>query len=251
VEVTVATVETERPLAPSLPALSRRSELALLARLLHAEGYDDHLSGHISYKQADGSLLVNPFGLTWDELRAADVMRISPEGDVLDGPWTVTPAIELHLALHRARPDVEVAVHNHPRWGTIWADLQRVPPVYDQTSAMVDGEIALFDAYDGDVAQRQNAEAAVAALGDAKLALLANHGVFVVASSVRQAHQRAITLEWRARQAWHVEAVGGGVPLRPEVADAFGSLLDSFGFPGLFEAMVRRELRRDPTALDE
>ena len=147
----MATVETERPFAPPLPALSPRAELALLARLLHVEGYDDHLSGHISYKQGDGSLLVNPFGLTWDEIRPSDVMRISPDGDILDGPWTVTPAIELHLALHRARPDVVVGVHNHSRWGTIWADLQRVPPVYDQTSAMVDGEIALFDAYDGDV----------------------------------------------------------------------------------------------------
>jgi ribulose-5-phosphate 4-epimerase/fuculose-1-phosphate aldolase len=250
-EVTVATVETERPFAPPLPALSPRAELALLARLLHVEGYDDHLSGHLSYKQEDGSLLVNPFGLTWDEIRPSDVMRISPDGDILDGPWTVTPAIELHLALHRARPDVVVGVHNHSRWGTIWADLQRVPPIYDQTSAMVDGQVALFDAYDGDVAQRRNAEAAVTALGDAKLALLANHGVFVVGDSIRQAHQRAITLEWRCRQAWHVEAVGGGVPLNPEVAEGFGSILDSFGFPGLFEAMVRRELRRDPSAIDE
>jgi L-fuculose-phosphate aldolase len=91
----------------------------------------------------------------------------------------------------------------------------------------------------------------VTALGDAKLALLANHGVFVVGDSIRQAHQRAITLEWRCRQAWHVEAIGGGVPLHPEVAASFGSILDSFGFPGLFEAMARRELRRDPSALEE
>ena len=44
---------------------------------------------------------------------------------------------------------------------------------------------------------------------------------------------------------------GLGAGADPEVAASFGSILDSFGFPGLFEAMGRRELRRDPSALDE
>ena len=123
------------PLAPPLPELSPAQELALLARMLHREGYDDHLAGHITYKQPDGTFLVNPFGLTWDELRASDVMRMDADGNTIDGPWTITPAITLHVELHKARHDVGVAVHNHPRWATIFADLQRTPEVYDQTSA--------------------------------------------------------------------------------------------------------------------
>jgi len=248
----MTTTPTSRPLdaAPPLPALTPHAEVALLARVLHREGYDDHLAGHITYKQPDDTLLCNPFALTWDELQASDVMRIDLDGNVLDGPWSVTPAIELHLALHRHRPDVVVALHNHPRWGTIWADAQRVPAIYDQTSALVDGDIALYDDYAGNVAQRDNAEAAAVALGDAKWALLANHGVLCVGSSIRQAHMRAITLEWRCRQAWHVEALGGGAPIRSDVAERLGSVVDAFGFPGLFEAMVRREIRADPTVLD-
>ncbi|WP_067902681.1 class II aldolase/adducin family protein [Actinomadura chibensis] len=42
------------------------------------------------------------------------------------------------------------------------------------------------------------AEEAVAAVGDAQLALLANHGVLVLADNIRQAHLRAVTLEWEA-----------------------------------------------------
>ena len=242
--------ESLRPLAPPLPELSPRAELALLARMLHHEGYDDHLAGHITYHQPDGTLLVNPFGLPWDEVHASDVMRIDRSGTVLDGAWTVTPAIELHLALHRARGDVVVAVHNHPRWATIWADMQRVPPVYDQTSALVGGEVALFDEWRGAVSDVTQAEAAVEALGRAPMALLANHGVLVVGDSIRQAHLRSITLEWRSRQAWHVEAAGGGVPIDAATADAFGARVDTKGFTGLLEAMMRRELRRDPTVLD-
>jgi ribulose-5-phosphate 4-epimerase/fuculose-1-phosphate aldolase len=237
-------------MAPALPDLSPHAELALLCRTLHAEGYDDHLSGHITYRQPDGTLLVNPWGLTWDEVRASDVLRIDLDGNLLEGPWTVTPAIPLHLELHRFRDDVGVAVHNHPRWGTIWADLHRVPPVYDQTGAMLAEDPALHDDFGGPVNATENARACIEALGDARAALLANHGVLVVGADVAQAHHRAVVLEWRCRQAWHVEAVGGGVPVRPEVHKRFAAPFDHVSLPGMWEAMVRRELRRDPTVLE-
>ena len=246
----MATTELrQNPMAPPLPELTPQAELALLCRMLFREGYDDHLAGHITYRQPDGTLLVNPWGLTWDEVRASDIMRIDADGTVLEGQWTVTPAIPLHIELHRARHDVGVAVHNHPRWGTIWADVQRIPPVYDQTSAMVPGEIALYDDYDGSVDSSENARRCVEALGDARMALLANHGVFVVGRDIAQAHHRAVVLEWRCRQAWHVEAIGGGVPVKDEVFQRFSAPFDHVSFPGLFEAMARRELRRDPDLL--
>jgi ribulose-5-phosphate 4-epimerase/fuculose-1-phosphate aldolase len=240
----------QNAMAPPLPPLTPHAEVALLARMLFREGYDDHLSGHITYRQPDGTLLVNPWGLTWDEVRASDIMRIDLDGNVLDGPWTVTPAIPLHLELHRARHDVGVVVHNHPRWGTIWADLHRVPPVYDQTSAMVPGDPELYDDFNGSVDGVDNARACVDALGDGRMALLANHGVLVVGTDIAQAHHRSVYLEWRCRQAWHVEAVGNGVPVKDEVFTRFSAPFDIVSFPGLFEAMARRELRADPTILD-
>jgi ribulose-5-phosphate 4-epimerase/fuculose-1-phosphate aldolase len=218
--------------------------------MLFREGYDDHLAGHITMRQPDGTLLVNPFGMTWDEVRASDMMRIDTDGKVLAGPWTVTPAITLHVELHRARADIGVAVHNHPRWGTLWADAQRIPPVYDQTSAMVQGDPALYGDYNGAVNDVENARDAVTALGDARSALLANHGVLVVARDIPQAYHRCMVLEWRCRQAWHLEAMRAGVPLRPEVRESFGKSFDRFAFPGLFEAMARRELRADPSILE-
>lgn len=237
------------PPAPSLPELTPEAEVALLARTLHREGYDDHLAGHITYRQPDGTLLVNPFALPWDELRPSDIMRIDLDGNVLAGPWTVTPAITLHLELHRARPETVVALHNHPRWGTIFADLRRVPGVYDQTAAMMPGDPALYDEYDGSVDSVANARKCVEALGDARCALLANHGVLVVGKDIQQAHHRAVVLEWRCRQAWHVESVGGGAAMRHDVVKRFAAPFDQVSFPGLWEAMVRRELRADPGLL--
>lgn len=232
-----------------LPDLTPEQELTLLARALWREGYDDHLAGHITYRQPDGTLLCNPWLLLWEEIRPDDVIRIDRDGNVVDGRWPVPLGIALHLALHRARPDVVVAVHNHPRFGTIWADLQQVPPCPDQSSALGGGTVALVDEYDGPVNDPAAAARAVAAMGDAELALLANHGVFVIGGSIRAAHQRAVALEQRCRHAWHVAAVGAGRPL-PDPARSFFEASDGEGFLGFWEAMARRELRADPTLLD-
>lgn len=235
---------------PLLPELSPRAELALLCRLLFAEGYDDHIAGHISFRQPDGTLLINPWELAWDELTEEDILRLDAAGKVIEGHWNVTPAINLHLEIYQRRADVNVVIHNHSRYGTLWANAGRVPPVYDQTSAQVDGELVFFDEYHGAVSDQSEGASCAEALGNAKWALLANHGVLVTAADIRQAHLRAITLEWRARQAYEVEALGGGRPMQPEVAEGMGAMIDGNGFPFLWEAMARRELRRHPEILN-
>ncbi len=144
---------------PLVPDLSPQQELALLCRLLHREGYDDHIAGHITLAQDDGSFLVNPWELAWDELTAADIIRVDGAGHVIEGEWNVTPAIGLHLAVHRNRHDLKVAIHNHPRWGSVWSAAGRIPPVYDQTAGQVEGDPVLYDEYAGTVDSATQAEA--------------------------------------------------------------------------------------------
>lgn len=231
-----------------LPELTPKQELVLLARTLLREGYNDHLAGHITYRQADGTLLCNPWYLTWDEFGPDDVIRIDLDGNVLEGKWPAPLGIPLHLELHKLRHDAVVAVHNHSRWGTLWANMQRVPLCYDQSSALGGGTITVVDEYDGPVNDPESARRAVKAMGDADIALLANHGVFVLAGSIRAAHQRAVALEQRCRAAWLVENAGGGRPL-PEDARTLLGGSNGEGFYGFWEAMARAELRHDPGLL--
>jgi ribulose-5-phosphate 4-epimerase/fuculose-1-phosphate aldolase len=217
--------------------------------MLFKEGWNDHIAGHITYRLPDGRVLTNPWELAWDEVTAGDILTLDSSGQVIDGDWNVTPALGLHLKLHEARPEVNVVIHNHARWSGIWANRHRVPPVYDQSSGYVDGPLPLYNEYAGTFDAQDAADSAVKALGNAKWALLANHGSLVVGENLRQAHLRAVTLEWRSRRAYEVELAGGGVALTDDQIEAI-ALPDKNGFPFLWEAMARRELRESPDILD-
>lgn len=233
-----------------LPELTPREELVLLARCLWREGYNDHLAGHITCNLGDGTLLCNPWLITWDELRPEQLIRIDLAGNVVEGDWPAPLGIPLHLALHAARPGVQWAMHNHPLFGTVWADMGEVPPAMDQSSSLGGGELVLVDEYEGGVDNLQAAGNAVAAMGSADLALLAGHGVFVLGSTARAVHQRAVALEQRCQRAWYIRAAGGSLESRlPHTWLERIRRSDGNGFVGFWEAMVRNELRADPTLL--
>ena len=92
-----------------LPELTLRQEFVLLARALWREGYADHLAGHITVNMGDGTLLCNPWFITWDELRPSQLIRIDLDGKVVEGDWPAPLGIPLHLELHKLREDVGVA----------------------------------------------------------------------------------------------------------------------------------------------
>lgn len=228
-----------------LPPLTPELELVLLARTLWHEGYDDHLAGHITYKQPDGTFLTNPWYLLWDEFGPDDVVRIDIEGNVLEGKWPAAPGVYLHLAMHRVRDDVGVSIHNHPRWVTVWANARRIPGVQDQTGALGGGRVVVVDEYEGTVAAEEAAITAVTSMGDADIALLAGHGVFILGPDLPRAHLRAVSFAERCHRAGLVEGLGGAKELAPEIDEMLGVA----EFEGFWEAMARKELRRDPDLL--
>lgn len=110
-----------------LPSLTPQQQVALLCRVLHREGYNDHIAGHITLRQEDGTYLANPWELTWAEVKASDILRLDAQGKIIEGEWNITPAINLHIDVHSARHDVSVVIHNHSEWGSVWSAVGRVP----------------------------------------------------------------------------------------------------------------------------
>jgi L-fuculose-phosphate aldolase len=108
-----------------------------------------------------------------------------------------------------------------------------------------DSDYVVYDDYDGTAEELESVRAIIAAIGDAKCALLRNHGVFVVGDSIEQAYLSAITLEWRCHQAWFVRVMGGTprtMPTKGREAVERGVARFNGTVPGKWDWAVRREI---------
>ena len=176
--------------------LTPQQELAIALRHLDDIGFCENLTGHITWQLPnEDNLLVNPWGLWWAETTAADVLTIALNGDVVHGPWDVTPAFHIHTELHKRRPDARVVVHNHPMHATILAGIGVLPDIIHQNSAMFFEEMVCINEYDGEVATSSGGAAIADAMGDASVALLASHGVIVVAPTMAEATYKSALFE--------------------------------------------------------
>ena len=173
-----------------------------------------------------------------------------PRGRVLEGDWPVPLGIPLHLEMHKLRADVKWAVHNHPLYGTVWADMGEIPPILDQSSALGGGRLALVNEYDGPVNDPASARRAVEQMGDAAGPAGRPRGLRPRRFGAGRAPEGG-----RSRAAVPARLARPGRRLHGRVA-APGSFLDFMartdgeGFIGFWEAAVRAELRADPHLLD-
>lgn len=230
--------------------LSHRQQMAVACRTLALQGYDDKLAGHLSVRDRDdGTLLVPRVGAFWDEIVANDFVRIDGDGNIVEGEGALNPTIVFHLELHKARPDIRCALHNHPPFGTAWACAAALPALYDQTGANGGGKAVVYGEYEG-VVQTTDAAAALArAYGNADMAILTGHGTLVTGSSVALALLRAMCFEHRARKAYEVQALGmPGKPLLPEFEASASAGADVYA-DMLMRGYARRLAGRDPLAL--
>lgn len=206
----------ERWLPSAVPGIGREltnaQMLACAVRHLATTGFSENLGGHLTWVDGDGpegSMLVNPWGLWWEEVTTSDVIRIDAAGAVIDGRWDVTPAIHIHTELHRRRPDARVVVHNHPYHVVVLAALGLLPQVLHQTACMYDGDLVFVDEYGGEIDDAGLGAELADAIGDASVIVLANHGLIVTGPTIAQATYRAASIDRQCRLTLDVLRCGG------------------------------------------
>ncbi|MBM7866138.1 class II aldolase/adducin family protein [Heliobacterium gestii] len=197
-----------------------RDQMLRYGRLLIERGLVSGSGGNISCRLPEGDrMLVTPSGMAYDKLAPEDLVIVAIDsGEVIEG--TRRPSIEqgLHRAIYQGRPDVRAVVHTHSKHATAVASTGKdMPPILDNMVAYFGGGVSTsMHALIGTPELAQNT---LQALGDAPVALLANHGAVAVGKDLAQAFSLAELLEECAMIYLLSFLAGGPIALSPEVVE--------------------------------
>jgi len=138
----------------------------------------------------------------WGMIKAEHMVVINLEGKVVDNSGLL-PTVEapMHLAIYRARPDVNAIVHSHAIWSSAFAVTgKNIPLILAEQSLRLGGEVVCA-AY-GKVGSEEIAKNIVAALGKHKMAaLMQNHGAVALGVTLEEAFIASDFLEKGAQVA--------------------------------------------------
>jgi ribulose-5-phosphate 4-epimerase/fuculose-1-phosphate aldolase len=232
--------------------LTNEQALAVAFRHLADVGFVENMAGHITW-QLDGQsdMLVNPWGLWWQELTASDICVVDEEARVVRGRWDVTPAIHIHTELHRIRPDARVVIHNHPYYVSLIAALGTLPELVHQTGSLFLDEMYLVENYDGEIDTPWRARELAEQVGSANLVILANHGVIATGRNLAEAVYRAVSIERVCRLAHDVMLTGRTASKmnRGDMAGMQASLIERAA-DVYWAGAARMTIKADPAVLN-
>lgn len=176
--------EIELPPAPARISdgeWQTRLQLAACYRLVDHYGWTSVVYNHISCRiPGTDHLLINPFGMRYDEIRASDLIRIDIDGNQQDdSEWPVNVAGYLiHSAIHKARPrDLHCVLHTHEAVSQSLCALNSPAIPVTQEGCQFFERVGYHD-FEGIVLDDGEQQRIVCALGERNHTLvLKNHGL--------------------------------------------------------------------------
>jgi ribulose-5-phosphate 4-epimerase/fuculose-1-phosphate aldolase len=242
-------------LADTPEARKLKVKLAAGYRILASYKMDQGVAGHISLRVpgAPEYFWVNPFGLPFSQVTADKFALVSAEGELVDG-WPVVnyAAFCIHAAIHKARPDVHCAAHTHSPAGSAFSSLNCLLEPLDQVCCSFYEDHAVCSEYDGVVIDPSQANGIVAALGNKRALILANHGLVTCAGSVEQAVIDMIDFDRSCDLNLRAMATGRSLQYVPHEAALQARQVQTppmrwgFQWPGLIMELNRHQKDYDP-----
>lgn len=247
---------TVSPFSPQKKNLSDplRVQLAAAYRILAMLRMDDLTYTHLSVRHpGDEVYYIYPFGLLFEEVTASSLLRVSLDGQVIEGSesdYNRTGYV-IHGSIYKSRPDVNAIFHLHTTAGVAVSAMNCGLLPLSQFSLHFYNRMA-YHAYDSLAltTQRQGANM-IKDLGQKKALILQNHGTLTCGTTIHEAFLYAYFLE----QACKVQctALAGGqkvfVPHKKVCEQAAQDLRDfepDFGIRD-WSALLRKLERIDPS----
>ncbi len=234
-----------------------RNELAACYRLFDLLGWTELIYNHITVRlpaevtQGEVHFLINPFGLHFSEVTAANLVKINLRGELVEpSDWPVNPAgFTLHSAIHGGVPEAHCVMHTHTTTGSAVACSEAGLSRDNFYAAMLHGRVA-YHAFEGITVHADEGPRVVRSIGNCQAVILRNHGLLSWGLNIPQ----AFAYLWTLQRACDIQvagaALGATVPVteaiqRKSSADALQFDPRHGGGRDVFDAMVRLIDKRD------
>ncbi len=181
-----------------------RVKVAEAYRILGERGLISHSSGNVSLRVGE-KILITPTGVPFQRLRPSQIVAMDGEGRVREFGW---PSSEwrLHVAIYRARPEINAVVHTHSPFATAVAcSLPSLPVLHDEGRLLFGPKIPVAE--HAPPGTWELAERAVASLGQGRAVLLARHGAVAVGRTLDE----ALTLAEKIEEVAHLFLLSQGL----------------------------------------
>lgn len=150
----------------------------------------------------------------WRVIKAEHICVCDGEGNLVeDNGFLPTVELPMHLAIYKARPEVNAIVHSHPLYSSVFAVTgEDIPFLLAEQGLFLGGSTRCAEY--GLVGSTDLGEKIVAALeGGRKAALLRNHGAVVLGKDLEEAFIVSDFLEHGAYVAYMAKQVGKPIEL--------------------------------------
>lgn len=210
---------------------AQRAELLAAQQELHARGLNVGGSGNLSLRLADG-LLVTPSAIPPDEATPAAMVELGMDG-TLRSEGVPTSEWRIHRDIYAAFPDAGAIVHTHSTHATALACLREDLPPFHYKVGMAGGHAVRCAAY-ATYGTQELSDNVIAALGDLRACLMANHGMVAHAPTLPKAMALAIDIEVLCEQYLAARTAGTPVLLTAAQMDEAIARFRTYGTPEQF-----------------
>lgn len=172
--------------------------------------------GNISTRLPDGTFLVTPSGMVYEDMVPDDIVRVNGTGKVVEGtrrPSSDTPAL---LYIFKQMPWINAVIHTHQPWATaagLVTDLLPACLVTQIDANRSDVHVAPFTPS----GEQQMGVLTVDYAYDAWAVILKHHGVMAYGPTLKDALFSAVYLEEAAQTYMIARSVGPVPQLDPEL----------------------------------
>ncbi len=233
--------------------LYRKQRLAGAYRIFGQLGLGEGLPGHITARDPElpGHFWVNRLGIDFRRITVSSLLLVNDVGEIVEGTGPLnTAAFAIHSQIHAARPDVVAAAHTHALYGKALSAIgEPLHPISQDACAFFEDHVIFAD-FNGVVLSPDEGRRIAETLGGRKLAILANHGLLSVGTSVESAAYWFIAAERAAKAQLIASAAGTLRILDDETARlTAGQLSSETGARWSFEALYQIIVEEQPDLL--